>query len=91
MDRNVVTGGRGPAILVTQLDAPTAPEQNVLTRNVANSRLDDGIHVDASALGTVLDRNAAYRNGDDGIEVAASASTSRATPRTATTISGSRP
>jgi parallel beta-helix repeat protein len=75
LNRNVVTGGRGPAIFVTQLDAPTAAEHNVLTRNVVNSRLDDGIHVDGGTTGTVLERNAANRSGDDGIDVDAAATT----------------
>jgi large repetitive protein len=69
LDRNIVTGGRGPAIFVTSLDAPTASEHNVVTRNVANSKLSDGILVNENATATLLERNTANRSGDDGIDV----------------------
>ena len=92
LDRNVVTGGRGPAILVTQFDAPTEAEHNVLTRNVANSRLDDGIHVGTGTLGTILDRNTANRTGPrTGSRSRPPRAPSRATLPTATATWGSRP
>jgi nitrous oxidase accessory protein NosD len=68
---NVITGGRGPAIYVAQLDAPSGPERNVITGNVVNSRLDDGIRVESAAIGTLVALNRAHRSGDDGIDVAA--------------------
>jgi parallel beta-helix repeat protein len=72
VDRNIVTGGRGPAILVTSLEAPTASEHNVVTDNVANSTLSDGILVNENATATLLERNRANRSGGDGIDVDAS-------------------
>jgi hypothetical protein len=69
LDRNIVAGGRGPAIFVTILEAATAAEDNVISRNVANSRFSDGIIVDAGAARTVVKSNFANGNGDDGIEV----------------------
>jgi large repetitive protein len=75
LDSNIVTGGRGPAIVVAQLDAPTAAEDNVASRNFVNSKLTDGILVDKGAAGTLLIRNIAIRNGDDGIDVDAPATT----------------
>ena len=66
---NVVTGGRGPAILLTHLESPDAPDHYVVSGNVANSKLDDGIRVDAGATATLLRRNTANDNGEDGIEV----------------------
>jgi nitrous oxidase accessory protein NosD len=68
---NVVTGGRGPAIFVTTLEAPSAPGDSVVTGNVAGSKLDDGIRVDGGATGILLALNVAGRSGDDGIDVAA--------------------
>ena len=75
LDSNIVTGGRGPAIFVAQLDAPSAAEDNVASRNFVNSKLTDGILVDKGATGTLLIRNIAIRNGDDGIDVDAPATT----------------
>jgi parallel beta-helix repeat protein len=75
LDSNIVTGGRGPAIFLAQLDAPTAAEDNVASRNFVNSKLTDGILVDKGATGTLLIRNIAIRNGDDGIDVDAPATT----------------
>jgi large repetitive protein len=75
VQRNAVTGGRGPAILVTSLDSQEASEGNVVSHNVASSRLSDGILVEASATGTLLERNTANGNGDDGIDVDAPGTT----------------
>jgi large repetitive protein len=75
LDRNILTGGRGPAIFVTVLEAPTVPEDNVVSRNVVTSNLGDGILVDSGATGTLLVRNIASRNGDDGIDVDVPATT----------------
>ena len=75
LDRNILTGGRGPAIFVTVLEAPTVPEDNVVSRNVVTSNLGDGILVDSGATRTLLVRNLATRNGDDGIDVDVPATT----------------
>ena len=75
VDRNILTGGRGPAILVTRLEAPTVPEDNAVSRNVVTSNQTDGILVDSGATGTLLVRNLASRNGDDGIDVDVPATT----------------
>jgi large repetitive protein len=69
LDRNILTGGRGPAILVAQLDLPTAAEDNVVSRNHVAGNLSDGILIDNGATGTLVVRNLASRNGDDGIDV----------------------
>ncbi|WP_432888005.1 right-handed parallel beta-helix repeat-containing protein [Kribbella sp. CA-245084] len=69
VDRNTVTGGRGPAILVLTLDSPTAPEGNLISRNTVNSRQSDGIYVGNTAIATVVERNTANRSGNDGIHV----------------------
>jgi large repetitive protein len=75
VDRNLLTGGRGPAILVSVLEAPTAPEDTVVARNVVTGNQTDGILVDSGATGTLLVRNFATRNGDDGIDVDVPATT----------------
>jgi large repetitive protein len=75
VDRNIVTGGRGPAIFVAQLDLPTPAEDNVVSRNHVTSRRSDGILVDTGAIGTLVVRNLALRNGDDGIDVNVAATT----------------
>jgi parallel beta-helix repeat protein len=75
VDSNIVTGGRGPAIFVTLLEAPTAAKDNVVSRNFVNSKLSDGILVNNGATGTLLVRNIAIRNGHDGIEVDVAATT----------------
>jgi large repetitive protein len=72
---NEVTGGRGPAIYVAQLDSPDPPAHTVVSHNVANSRLSDGILVDGPATATVLDGNTADGSGDDGIDVEAPGTT----------------
>ncbi|WP_329484176.1 right-handed parallel beta-helix repeat-containing protein [Kribbella sp. NBC_01484] len=69
VDRNTVTGGRGPAILVLTLDAPNAPEDNIISRNTVNSVESEGIYVGTTAIATVVERNTANRNGNDGIHV----------------------
>jgi nitrous oxidase accessory protein NosD len=75
LDRNIVTGGRGPAIFVTRLEAPGASRDTVVSRNHVTSKLADGILVDNGATGTLLVRNLAMRNGDDGIDVEVAATT----------------
>jgi parallel beta-helix repeat protein len=75
VDRNSFTGGRGPAIFVTRLEAAAAPRDTVISRNVVNRNLADGILVDNGATGTLVVRNLAIRNGDDGIDVDAPATT----------------
>lgn len=75
LDRNTVTGGRGPAVLVATLDAATAPQGNLISRNVVNSKQYDGIFVGSSATATVIERNTASHNGADGIHVEAPTTT----------------
>ena len=77
LEANTVTGGRGPAIFVTTLEAPTVSRDNVLARNLVNSKLDDGIHIDRGATGTRMESNVANGSGDDGIDVAVPAATLR--------------
>ena len=74
-ERNVVTGGRGPAISVTLLEAPTVARDHAISHNLAVSRLKDGILIDSGARGTVVEHNTAVRNGDDGIDVNVPATT----------------
>jgi parallel beta-helix repeat protein len=69
LERNAVSGGKGPGIFVTTLESAGTSDRNVVAHNAANSRLSDGILVDAGATGTLLERNKANGNGDDGIEV----------------------
>src|SRR5829696_5716865 len=61
LDRNIVTGGRGPAIFVTRLEAPAASRDSVVSGNHVTSNLADGILVDNGATGTLLVRNLAIR------------------------------
>jgi large repetitive protein len=75
VERNVVVDGRGPAIFVTTLDAPGTSDRTVISRNIANSRLADGILVNADAAETLIQRNRADRNGRDGIKVDATGTT----------------
>jgi len=75
VEKNVFTGGRGPAMLVVQWESPTPPTDNALLRNTANSKFDDGIFVDAPAIGTRVERNVAYRSGGDGIDIDAAGTT----------------
>jgi large repetitive protein len=75
VDRNIFTGGLGPAIFVTRLEAAAPSRDTVVSRNFVNSRRSDGILVDNGATGTLLIRNRAIRNGDDGIDVDAPATT----------------
>ena len=77
VDRNVVVDGRGPAIFVTSLDTDAISDRNVVSRNVVNSTLYDGILVDADATATLIERNSADRSGDDGIHVDARGTTVR--------------
>ena len=75
VQRNAVTGARGPAILVTSLESQGTADRNVVSQNVANSNVSDGILVDGDATATLLERNTADRNGDDGIDVDAAGTT----------------
>jgi hypothetical protein len=77
LEANTVTGGRGPAIFVTTLEAATVSQDNLLSRNVVSSTLDDGILVDSGATGTRIERNVAMRSGDDGIDVDVAGATLR--------------
>jgi parallel beta-helix repeat protein len=69
VDRNSFTGGRGPAIFVTKLEAPTASRDTVISRNFVNSKFSVGILVNNGATGTLVIRNLAIRNLSDGILV----------------------
>jgi parallel beta-helix repeat protein len=75
VQRNVVTGGKGPAIFVTSLESQGTSDRNVISHNVANSKFSDGILVNADATATLLERNTANGNGHDGIEVSAAGTT----------------
>jgi parallel beta-helix repeat protein len=69
VQKNSVTGGRGEAIFVTSLDSQGTSDRNVVSRNVVNSKLSDGILVSGAATGTLIKRNIANHSGDDGIDV----------------------
>jgi parallel beta-helix repeat protein len=75
LQRNAVTGGKGPAILVTSFESQDTSDRNVVSHNVASSRFSDGILVNANATATLLERNRANKNGHDGIEVDAAGTT----------------
>jgi large repetitive protein len=75
VQRNVVTGGKGPAIFVTSLESQGTSDRNVISHNVANSKFSDGILVNADATATLLERNTANGNGHDGIDVSAAGTT----------------
>jgi parallel beta-helix repeat protein len=75
VQRNAVTGGNGPAIFVTSLESQGTSDRNVISRNVANSRLSDGILVNGDATATLLERNTANENGHDGIEISVAGTT----------------
>ena len=75
VQRNTLTGGRGPAIFLTQLEAPSPPDHNVISHNFANKNLVDGIRIDPAATTTLVERNTANSNGDDGIDAAAPGTT----------------
>jgi parallel beta-helix repeat protein len=75
VQRNTVTGGRGPAILVTSLDSPEKSDHNTIAYNVVNSKLYTGIAVAGDATATLLKHNTANGNGDDGIYVDAAGTT----------------
>ena len=69
LDRNIVTGGRGPAIFVTSLDAPTASggQHRLAQRRKQQAQRRHPRQRNATA--TLLERNTANRSGDDGIDV----------------------
>ncbi len=69
VQKNSITGGRGQAIFVTSLDSPGTSDRNVVSRNVVNSELSDGILVGGGATLTLIKRNSANHSGDDGIDV----------------------
>jgi parallel beta-helix repeat protein len=75
VERNLVVGGRGEAILVTSFDPQQTSDRNRVSRNVANSKLSDGVLVNGNATATLLERNTANRSGDDGIDVDAAGTT----------------
>ncbi len=70
VDRNSVTGSRGPAISVgaTEGESPS-PTDNVVSRNSVNRNSTDGIRVIGAARNTTIERNTTDRNGADGIHV----------------------
>jgi parallel beta-helix repeat protein len=75
VQRNVVTGGRGPAIFITSLDSPQPSDSNTISDNVANSKLADGILVNNNATETLLEHNTANASGHDGIHADAPGTT----------------
>jgi len=76
VDQDLVrTTGPGPAVYVAQLDAPTAPQDDHVTRNHVTSQHADGILIDPGATGTLVSGNLAVDSGDDGIDVDAPGTT----------------
>jgi parallel beta-helix repeat protein len=75
VQRNAVRGGNGPAIFVTSLESQATSDRNVISHNVANSKLSDGILVNGDATATLLERNTANENGHDGIEISVAGTT----------------
>jgi parallel beta-helix repeat protein len=75
LQRNTVTGGKGPAIFVTSLESQGTSDRSVVSHNVSSSRFSDGILVNADASATLLERNTVNGNGHDGIEVGAAGTT----------------
>jgi len=75
LQRNALSDGKGPAIFVTTLESQGTSDRNVVSGNVANDNLGDGILVDNAATATLLESNTANRNGDDGIDVDAAGTT----------------
>lgn len=75
VERNAVTGGKGPAIFVTSLESQGTSDRNVISHNVTTSRFSPGILVNADATATLLMGNTANENGDDGIRVDAAGTT----------------
>ena len=69
VERNIVTGGRGPGIVVGVIDDSTTAEDVIIARNLVNSRFDDAILITHGSSGTVVRENTAFGSGDDGIEV----------------------
>lgn len=74
---NIITGGRGPAVLVTSLDSPQPSEGNLISRNHVTSKFADGILLENGAKQNVVIRNVASRNGDDGIDANATTTLTR--------------
>jgi large repetitive protein len=75
LQRNSLSGGKGPAIFVTSLESPQTSDRNVVAYNVVNSKLNSGILVNNNATATLLQHNTANGNGDDGIHVDAAGTT----------------
>ena len=67
--RNRITGGRGPAVLVTSLDSPDPSVGNVLSRNRVSSGGTDALVVEHGAVNTLVDQNRASDSGGDGIRI----------------------
>jgi parallel beta-helix repeat protein len=72
---NTVIGGRGSAILVLQLDSATPAEHNVISHNLANSKLNSAIFIGNGSSETAVNHDIAYGSGHEGIEVTAPATT----------------
>lgn len=75
LQRNSLSGGKGPGIFVTSLESLRTSDRNVVVYNVVDSGLGSGILVNNSANATLLEHNTANRNGDDGIHVDAAGTT----------------
>jgi parallel beta-helix repeat protein len=75
LQRNALSDGKGPAIFVTTLESQGTSDDNVVSDNVANSNLGDGILVDNAATATLLERNTANQNRHDGIQIGAPGTT----------------
>jgi parallel beta-helix repeat protein len=75
IERNVVTGGAGPAIFVTEIETDDIASRNAIVGNVANSKAYTGIFVGRLTAGTLVAHNTAWGNPLDGIEITAPATT----------------
>jgi len=65
----VVTGGRGPAVFVSSLESQVQSRKNLVSYNIVNSKLDDGIRLGMTATRTLVLGNTLKRSGVDGIVV----------------------
>ena len=75
LQRNFLSGGKGPAIFVTSLESPDTSDRNTVANNIVNSKLSDGILVNGNATATLLKRNRTNENGHDGIDADAAGTT----------------
>jgi parallel beta-helix repeat protein len=75
VERNVVTGGAGPAIVVTEIETDETASDNAIVGNVATSKAYTGIFVGRLTAETLVAHNTAWGNPFDGIEIISPATT----------------